>query len=185
MDRQHGRKSRSSRTPDLILCCHFLCSWRKDKLLKYSTQSLNELKKMRETRASISQASMQNVYKNMKHRLSFVVREQMRHFEHLLNWLYSSFSPIHFRNLGLSNPMKIIKIMAYPESVIFATLCTFCFRFRIWSKCCELITCANTLASSMRLYSLFMKFNATWLYVILHTLQYCRDGTYVRPRTLS
>ncbi len=49
-------------------------------------QSINELKnKIREECASISQASLQKIYKNMKFRLSFVVREQERHFEHLSN----------------------------------------------------------------------------------------------------
>ncbi len=75
-----------SRSLDLTLCDYFLWGYIKGKVYKDPPQSMNELKnKRREASDSISQASLQKIYKNMKFRLSFVVREQGGHFEHLLS----------------------------------------------------------------------------------------------------
>ncbi len=81
-----GPISWPSRSPDLTPSDYFLWGSIKDKVYKDPPQSINELKnKIREACSSISQPSLQKIYKNMKFRLSFVVREQGGHFEHRLN----------------------------------------------------------------------------------------------------
>ena len=81
-----GPISWPARSPDLTPCDYFLWSYIKDKVYRDPPQTIEELKaKIRVAIRSINQETLQKVFRSMKTRLGFVVRERGGHFEHLMN----------------------------------------------------------------------------------------------------
>lgn len=86
MDGKGGPISWPSRSPDLTPCDYFLWGYIKDRVYRDTPRTLAELKAKIETiTQSITEETLQNVLKNMKMRLDFVIREKGGRFEHLLN----------------------------------------------------------------------------------------------------
>ena len=81
-----GPISWPARSPDLTPCVYYL--WRQLKDIVYwdPSQTIKELKtKIREGIRVINENTLKRVFKNIKTRLGFVIREKGRHFEHIMN----------------------------------------------------------------------------------------------------
>ena len=88
MDEQGGLISRPGSSPDLTPCEFFLRENMKEKVYQERPQNINQLKKKRrQPVATITQNKSRKIHANMKLRLVLVVREQERHFKHLLDCL--------------------------------------------------------------------------------------------------
>jgi len=75
-----------ARSPDLTPCDYFLWGYIKDRVFRNLPEKMEDLKtKIREAVASITPATLEKVYENLENRLSFVIRQNGGHFEHLLN----------------------------------------------------------------------------------------------------
>lgn len=75
-----------ARSPDLTPCDFFLWGYLKDQVFRELPQNIPDLKtKIRHAVESITEETLQKVFKNIENRLSFVIRQNGGHFENLLN----------------------------------------------------------------------------------------------------
>ena len=84
--RRGGPIDLPARSPELTPCDYSLRSNVKDLLYRDPPRTISELKsKIRSAIATINEGTLQEVFRNMRTRLGFVVREQGGAFEHLMN----------------------------------------------------------------------------------------------------
>ena len=75
-----------AQSPDLTPCDFFLWSYLKDQAFCELPQNIPDLKtNIRHVVESVTEETLQKVFKNIENRLSFVIRQNGGHFENLLN----------------------------------------------------------------------------------------------------